>query len=149
MKIFKKSFLIALLFAFSVYSAKSQCEEFAQSECKSELGNYLHDGNYNATTLTQGQHIELVKTFYSGLNHRIVVCATNELPDILFEVFDGDRNLVFSNKNEDYTMMWDFAVETSQQLIVSITVPISSDEKFAKSGCTAVLLGFSTGSDGE
>lgn len=127
--------------------ASAQCEEFAQSECKSELGTYLHDGNYNATVLTQGQHIELVKTFYAGLNHRIVVCGANDLPDVLFEVLDADRNVIFSNKDEDYTMIWDFTVETSQQLIVSVTIPISQDEKFAKNGCIAILLGFSKDTD--
>ncbi len=131
------------LFFLSPQSAKAQCKTFAKTTCKSELLPYVHDGIYNATVLSEGETVELYKTFYSGQEYRIVVCGDESLPPVEFQILDGDRNVLFDNKDNDYSQIWDFKLGASQMLVVSIQVQTSeemSDE--IKSGCVAVLVGF-------
>ena len=137
--------LVAALgfFFLSPQSAQAQCKTFAKTTCKSELLPYVHDGIYNATVLSEGETVELYKTFYSGQEYRIVVCGDESLPPIEFQILDGDRNVLFDNRDNDLSQMWDFKLSSSQMLVVSIQVQTSeemSDE--IKSGCVAVLVGF-------
>jgi len=137
--------LVAALgfFFLSPQSAKAQCKTFAKTTCKSELLPYVHDGIYNATVLSEGETVELYKTFYSGQEYRIVVCGGDELPPVEFQILDGDRNVLFDNRDADFAQVWDFKLGASQMLVVSIQVQTSeemSDE--IKSGCVAVLVGF-------
>jgi len=138
--IFILSFISFL--AFIPQSGKAQCKSFAKS-AKTELLPYVHDGIYNATVLSEGESVELFKTFYSGQEYRIVVAGSEDLPKVEFQILDGDRNVLFDNKNADYTKTFDFKLQSSQMLVVSIQVGTSeevSDE--IKSGCVAVLVGF-------
>lgn len=132
----------ALLFTSTVSFA--QCKTFAKGTCKPELDPYIHDGIYNATELSEGESAELFKTFYSGQEYRVAVCGDASLPPIEFEIMDSDRNVLFSNKEADYARVWDFKLEASQQLIVSIQVKTNDDkvsDEVAR-GCVAVLIGF-------
>ena len=138
--------LVAILglFFLSPQSAKAQCKTFAKTTCKSELLPYVHDGIYNATVLSEGETVELYKTFYSGQEYRIAVCGGDELPPVEFQILDGDRNVLFDNRDADLVQVWDFKLSSSQMLVVSIQVQTSDDEMSdeIKNGCVAVLVGF-------
>lgn len=134
--------ILGMLF-LSAQSVQAQCKTFAKTTCKSELLPYVHDGIYNAATLSEGETVELYKTFYSGQEYRLVVCGDPTLPPIEFQVLDGDRNLLFDNKDADLTQVWDFNLGASQMLVVSIQVQTSDEiSDDIKSGCVAVLIGF-------
>lgn len=138
--------IILLVSVFAVASSVSygQCKTFAKGTCKPQLDPYIHDGIYNATELSEGESAELFKTFYSGQEYRVAICGDNSLPPIQFEILDSDRNVLFSNKDANYARVWDFKLEASQQLIVSIQVTTTDDkvsDQVAK-GCVAVLIGF-------
>ena len=131
------------LFALLPYNSNAQCKTFAKKICKLELLPYVHDGIYNATVLSEGETAELFKTFYSGQEYRIAVCGAEELPPVEFQILDADRNVLFDNKDADYTNVWDFKLESSQMLIIAIQVETSdelSDEIL--SGCVSLLVGF-------
>lgn len=138
-------FLIILCSTLTLISIQSysQCKGFAKNVCKLELLPYIHDGIYNATILSEGETAELFKTFYSGQEYRIAVCGDEKLPSIEYEVLDSDRNTLYSNKDHNYCNTWDFSLEASQQLIISIQVPTNEEitDKLV-SGCIAVLVGF-------
>jgi hypothetical protein len=65
------------------------------------------------------------------------------LPDIEFRVIDSDRNVLYSNKDNEYAMTWNFRLEASQQLKVFVKVPTAEGlpEEIA-SGCVAIMFGF-------
>ena len=74
---------------------------------------------------------------------RSAICGAEELPPIEFQVLDADRNVLFDNTEADNTNIWDFKLESSQMLIISIQVQTTdelSDEIL--SGCVALLIGF-------
>ena len=134
------------LFFMSPQTAKAQCKDFAKTVCKPALLPYVHDGIYNATVLSEGETVELYKTFYSGQEYRITVCADENLPPVQFQILDSDRNILFDNKDQDMAQKWDFKLSSSQMLVVSLQVQTldeldeSTDD--IKNGCVAVLVGF-------
>ena len=134
--------IIALFFAFP-QSGKSQCKGFAKKICKAELSPFIHDGNYHAAILTEGEEAELYKTFYSDQEYRIAICGSVGLPNIEFKIVDAHRNELYNNRNDDYISVWDFKLDSSQQLKLVVKVLKSGDEtEEPESGCVAIMFGF-------
>lgn len=135
-------FLIVILVVFSTTNSYAQCKGFAKKICKLELIPYIHDGNYHAAILTEGEEAELYKTFYSGQDYRIAICGTDALPDIEFQVIDAYKNVLFDNREHNKTRVWDFNLESSQQLKIAVKVPVSGEEsEYPASGCVAIMFG--------
>ena len=141
-KIFHFTVAIALLTLLPL-SVNAQCKGFAKKICKVELSPYIHDGNYHAAILTIGEEAELYKTFYSGTDYRIAVCGSDNLPDIEFRVIDSDRNIIYANKDKEFSRIWDFRLEASQQLKIFIKVPTADGlPEDVRQGCVAIMFGF-------
>jgi hypothetical protein len=134
-------FVFALIFFNNVVSA--QCKGFAKKICKLELIPYIHDGNYHAAILTEGEEAELYKTFYSGQDYRLAICGSDALPDIEFQVVDAYKNVLYDNTEHNKSRIWDFNLEASQQLKITVKVPTSNSEsEYPASGCVAIMFGF-------
>ena len=135
---------LPLVFLLAPQLGSAQCKNFAKKVCKSELAPYLHDGNYNAAILTEGEDAELFKTFYAGQEYRIAVCASSALPPVEFVLMDTQRNVLYNNKNNNYAVYYDFKAETTQMLIISVKVTSKSSTSAADeliSGCVAIMFG--------
>jgi len=135
-------FIITL--AVSTGPVNAQCKVFAERICKVELGSYVHDGNYHAAILSEGQEAELYKTFHGGQDYRLAICGDDNLPDIEFRVMDTDRNLLYTNRDDDYNITWDISVESTEQLLISVKVPAGegNSQGGPESGCVAIMFGF-------
>ncbi len=136
---------IVCLFLAASLTGVAQCKNFAKKICKQELAPYIHDGNFNAAILTEGEDAELFKTFYAGQEYRISICCEESLRKVEFKVFDVDKKLLYTNANNNYATSWDFKVEATQQLIIVVKIP--SDEKntdIPTSGCVAIMFGLKT-----
>ena len=121
----------------------AQCKNFTRKTCMPQLSPYIYNGQLNSAILSEGDVAELMLTFYSNQDYRILICAEENLGKIGFRLLDSERNLIFDNKDHDYTSMWDFSSTSTQQLIVEITVPENdTDAKKVKSGCVSILIGF-------
>src|SRR4030043_2339859 len=141
-KVFQFSLALGLL-AFFPVSVNAQCKGFAKNICKVELEPFIHDGNYHAAILTVGEEAELYKTFYSDTDYRIAICGSDDLADIEFRIIDADRNVLYTNKSKDYSRIWDFRLEASQQLKITIIVPPGSGlPEDIQQGCVAIMFGF-------
>jgi len=141
-KVFQFTVAITLL-AIIPLSLNAQCKGFAKKVCKVELDPYIHDGNYHAAVLTTGEEAELYKTFYSDTDYRIAICGADALPDIEFRIIDSDRNVLYTNKDNEYSRTWNFRLEASQQLKISVKVPTEEGmPEEASSGCVAIMFGF-------
>jgi hypothetical protein len=133
---------LAVLLFLNV-SVNAQCKGFAKKLCKLELTGYIHDGNYHAAILTEGEEAELYKTFYSGQNYRLAVCGSETLPAIEFQVIDAYKNVLYDNRQHAVSTVWDFKLESSQQLKIVVKVPVSAQKsEYPKSGCVAIMFGF-------
>ena len=121
----------------------AQCKGFAKKICKLELIPFIHDGNYHAAILTEGEEAELYKTFYSGQDYRIAICGSNALPDVEFQIIDAYKNILYDNRQSDMARIWDFKLESSQQLKIAVKVPTGEgDSEYPASGCVAIMFGF-------
>jgi hypothetical protein len=141
-KIIPAFLLIAAFFAISS-TVNAQCKGFAKKICKQELTPYIHDGNYDAAILTEGEEAELYKTFYSGQNYRITICGAEPLKKIEFQVVDAYKNVLYDNSEHNYNMSWDFKLESSQQLKIIIKVPVVNKQaEYPLSSCVAIMFGF-------
>jgi hypothetical protein len=133
---------LTVLVSFS-FMVNAQCKGFAKKLCKLELTGYVHDGNYHAAILTEGEEAELYKTFYSGQSYRLAICGSEALPPVEFQVVDAYKNVLYDNKQHDSNGTWDFKLESSQQLKIVIKVPVSAQKsEFPNSGCVAIMFGF-------
>jgi hypothetical protein len=142
MRIFRfASALVILIFAAGI-SINGQCKTFAKRTCLPELGAYTHDGNYHATVLSEGEEAELYKTFYSDMEYRMSVCSEEPLPAVEFVVLDASRNVIFSSKEAGSPRIWDFKLQSSQQLRVILKVPSSGQSGVPPSGCVSIMFGF-------
>jgi len=137
-------FIVIFINALFIYKyGFTQCRTFAKKVCKLELLPYVHDGIYNATVLSEGETAELYKTFYAGQEYRIVICSDENLPPVHFQILDTDRNVLYDNRQDNYSKIWDFKLQTSKQLIISVQVQTSEElTDHIASGCVAVLVGF-------
>jgi hypothetical protein len=146
MKQLVKVLIVAVFLAGAATNvANAQCKGFAKSLCKKELGAYLHDGNYHAAVLVEGEEAELYKTFYSDMEYRVAICGADGLPPIEFTILDATGKVMYNNKNDGYKRIWDFKLEASQQLkiVVKVTTFDTSNE-IPASGCVAIMFGFKT-----
>jgi hypothetical protein len=137
--------IIAILITSFTSNISAQCKGFAKQKGKVELFPYIHDGNYHAAILTEGEEADLYKTCYTDQQYRIVVIGSDNLGNIEFKVYDANRNVLFDNKEHGNTKVWDFKLESSQQLKIVVKVPASAQKKSEgeiNSGCVAIMFGF-------
>ncbi len=143
MKKFLPFIIILAALLFTNTRVNAQCKGFAKKLCKLELTGYIHDGNYHAAILTEGEEAELYKTFYSGQNYRLAICGSETLPPIEFQVVDAYKNVLYDNKQHNMARIWDFKLESSQQLKIVVKVPVPAQKsEFPNSGCVAIMFGF-------
>jgi hypothetical protein len=144
--VMKRLFQVVVLLLSLIIGTQSingQCKGFAKKICKSELEPFIHDGNFHAAILTEGEEAELYKTFYSDTEYRIAVCGSDALPNVEFKIIDANKNLLYSNKDHNFARTWDFKLEASQQLKILVKVhPSGKNAEEVVSGCVAIMFGF-------
>ena len=134
--------LIILLSVLIPIGVNGQCRGFTKKTGRPLVEPYIHNGQMNSAVLFPGDSADIVLTFYSEQQYRLVICSEEQLGDVSYKVSDIERNLIFDSKNSD-SKVFDFIVESSQQLVISVAVPKSEhthDIDFQ--GCVAILVGF-------
>jgi len=130
------AFLLAM--TFSSQDALAQCKNFVKNSCIPQLTPFVHDGNYQAVTMSEGEEAEVYKTVFAGQLYRLIVCTENALPNVEFVISDNRRNVLFDNRKNDNVKVWDFKFDASQQIKVTIRIPKGTGNA---SGCVGVLFG--------
>lgn len=144
MLIMKKIILAVLsLFLFVSYSS-AQCKRYTKKECFPKIKPFIYNGQLNSAILMPGEKAELMMTFNSGQDYRILACAEEKLGVLGLKVMDKNKNVLFYNKEEDkYSQFWDFNVSSTQELIIEISIDeIDSPNNLVPEGCVSVLIGF-------
>ncbi|WP_232526711.1 hypothetical protein [Marinilabilia rubra] len=134
---------VLLLGLFYSSNVQSQCASFARAVVKPELSPFIHDGNYNATILAEGESVLLRKTVFEGQKYRIVVKGVPELPGLRFRVIDSGSQVLFDNALYEYADTWDFDVQDTRTISVEVTVREDNNPGSSVGGCVAVLFGLS------
>jgi len=126
---------------FSSQDASAQCKNFVKNSCIPQLTPFIHDGNYQSVTMSEGEEAEVYKTVFAGQAYRLIICTENALPNVEFVVSDNKRNVLFDNRKNDNVKIWDFKFDASQQIKLTIRIPKPQKEGKSESGCVGVLFG--------
>lgn len=145
----KKVYLLLFTISISLFTflteTSAQCRTFAKKKCVPEMEPYIHDGQINSTLITEGESIELYKTFYEGQDYRVLVCVAEELNNnkVRVRLLDHNRKVLYDNQDHQYIKYWDFVASSTQQVIIEVSVPTLNDEKTElATGCVSILVGF-------
>lgn len=137
--------LLLLLAVISISASQSvyaQCKG-ASKKCLSTLAPYTFTDELNNQLLTEDESSELILTLFAGQDYRIALCVPPGIGNVDFKITDIAGNVVFDNKDHNYTESWDFTVNSSNDYFVQLDLVNSSpDPAKPLKGCVAVLVGF-------
>ncbi len=129
--------LLALIALFSPLKLNSQ-EDVLFSNCINQLKSpYVASGQPFRAFLTGDEVAEFHTTFFSGSMYRVVACSHQE-NNILFSIYDKERNLLFSNEQFEAAGAWDFKIEGSVECIVEARL----NPNKSTSGIAMLMIGF-------
>jgi hypothetical protein len=99
---------------------------------------FISDGQVYQSFVDAEQAAEFKVTLYGGSIYRIATSAGTKDDYVIFNVYDKERNLLFTNQDKDNQPYWDFQVDNTLDCYIEAYLDI--DKKV--SGCIVVLLGF-------
>jgi hypothetical protein len=140
-----KRLLLAIVVAFSVFGARAQeCDSLVNvcyqylAPSKTDGKVFISDGQVYKAFVDAEQSAEFKVTLYGGSLYRIATTAGTKDDYVIFNVYDQERNLLFSNADQDNAPFWDFKIDNTLDCYVEAYLDI--DKKV--SGCLVVLIGF-------
>jgi hypothetical protein len=136
----KKIFFAFVLIFATINLASAQCKGFAKKKCTPQLKPYNNSGKINSAVLRPGDKAELMMTFNSDIDYRLMICSMDNIK-VNFKVMDMDKNVFFDSDkaNKNY---FDFDVASTQQLFVEINCEdTESLSGIMPEGCVAILTG--------
>jgi len=136
----KNAIIIFLILAMNIVSQQS----FGQLDstmrlCQSHMNlPFISDGQSYTALLNGDEVAEFYATFYGGSMYRLVACTGSTEGNIIFSVYDQERNLLFTNNDYENTPYWDFEFDYSMDCIIEAKL----DSKNITSGIAVLLIGF-------
>lgn len=131
--------LIAFLsFSFITTTNLNSQEEELLNTCANYLKSpYIISGQPFKAFLTGDEVAEFHTTFFSGSTYRVVACSHKQ-NNIIFSIYDKERNLIFSNQNHENINFWDFKIDGSMECIIEAKL----NTKQTTSGIAMLMVGF-------
>jgi len=115
-KIQKYIFLALLVVASLSINAQ---ENKTMSLCNNYLKlPYISDGQQYRALLNDDEIAEFRVTFYGNSTYRIISCSGNKEGQLIFTVYDKNRNLLFTNKEHKNSPYWDFQFKNTVDCII-------------------------------
>lgn len=138
-----KSLKIILFAALLIpLGMNAQCRSFTKKTCRPQIDPYIHNGQMNSATLYPEDKADIMLTFYSGQDYRLIVCSEGQLGDVHYKVTDLDKKVMYDSKQSG-SNLFDFKVTSTRQLIVTVEVPESENtHDLDFNGCVSVMVGF-------
>jgi len=98
---------------------------------------FISDGQQYKALLTGEEIAEFRATFYGGSTYRISVCSGQSDGNIVFSLYDKERNLLFTNKDYENSPYWDFRFTATIDCIIEAELVGGQASGFA-----FMLIGF-------
>ena len=137
-----KKFILVLSFvAAGLWNQlNAQCDTIANICAKHIISTFVSDGQqYRALLLNSEETAEFHTTFFGETIYRIAACSGTSDGNLIFNIYDQDRNLLFTNRNQKNAPYWDFKVKSTLETIIEAQL---DGNKNAGSGCAVILIGF-------
>ncbi len=137
----KKIFIISLVVTVSLFSfnkVNAQADEIVSLCTKHLVSPFVSDGQQYKSLLNGDEIAEFHTTFYGGSTYRIIACSGVTEGNLLFSVYDKERNLLFTNKDYDNSPYWDLKFTSTIDCIIEAEL----DQKNVSSGFALLMIGF-------
>lgn len=119
---------------------KAQCDSIANMCSKHIIASFISDGQqYRSLLLNSEEYAEFHTTFFGETTYRIAACSGRSDGNLIFNIYDQDRRLLFTNRDQKNAPYWDFKVKSSVETIIEAQLDVN---KNAGSGCAVILIGF-------
>ena len=102
---------------------------------------YITDGQLYKSFLSESEISEISTTLFEGTTYRIATSAGNEENFMLFELYDQDRNLLFSNSDYSNSPYCDFKVENTIDCTIESRLYLNKKLE----GCALMMIAFKKG----
>jgi len=138
-KIFLTCVLSVLFLLLSPVKSKAQCDTIASLCAKHIIASFVSDGQlYRSLLLNPEETAEFKTTFFGETVYRIAACSGLSDGNLIFSIYDSERNLLFTNKDFKNSPYWDFKVKST----IEVTLEAKLDPANNGSGCAVLLIGF-------
>ncbi|MBK9480226.1 MAG: hypothetical protein IPP56_10935 [Bacteroidetes bacterium] len=132
----KIAFILCVLLISS--KANAQCDTIANACVKNLTNQYISDGQQYRALLLDKEVAEFHATFYGGSQYRIAACSGLTDGNLTFELYDKERNLLFSNADQMNSPYWDFKFTNT----MDVTMEAKLNKTSSTSGCAVLLISF-------
>jgi hypothetical protein len=124
----------------TINSATAQISDTIASACARHLENqFISDGQqYRALLMNTDETAEFHSTLYGGSTYRIAACSGLTDGNLVFSVYDNERNLLFTNSEFKNAPYWDFKIKNTLDCIIEARLSTGSEG----SGRAVLLIGF-------
>lgn len=130
--------ILFVVIAFSAFKATyAQCDTIANI-CNSHLTGFISDGQEYRSLLLDEEIAEFHMTLYGNSTYRFAACSGLSDGNLIFSVYDQERNLLFTNKDFTNAPYWDFKINNTLDCIIEANL----DPNKLASGCAVLLVGF-------
>ena len=134
-------FVLTLIIAGTcIDKSKAQCDSIANMCAKHIISSFISDGQqYRSLLLNSEEYAEFHTTFFGETTYRIAACSGRSDGNLIFNIYDQDRHLLFSNHSQKNAPYWDFKVKSTVETIIEAQLDVN---KNPGSGCAVILIGF-------
>jgi hypothetical protein len=134
-------FILSLVAVTSLFNrAIAQCDTIANICAKHIISTFISDGQqYRALLLNSEETAEFHSTFFGETTYRIAACSGTSDGNLIFNIYDQDRNLLFTNRKQKNAPYWDFKVKSTLETIIEAQLDANRNPG---SGCAVILIGF-------
>lgn len=119
----------------------AQCGSFMKGKCMPKLKPYISTEQVHNTTLLTNDRTKTSMTFYYGDEYRILICVDEKLGKFEINLRDNSNKVVFTTQSTG-SAVWDFNVESTQDLTLEVITPPGNANEKEKSGCVSMIVGF-------
>jgi hypothetical protein len=134
--------LVVVVGAFFTFNtlASAQISDTVANACAKHLENqFISDGQqYRALLMNTDETAEFHTTLYGGTVYRIAACSGLSDGNLVFSVYDNERNLLFTNSQFKNAPYWDFKITNTIDVVIEAKLSGSSQG----SGRAVLLIGF-------
>jgi len=138
-KILGRTLVVALILTATSFSSKAQCDTIAKVCAKHIIASFISDGQqYRSLLLNPDETAEFKTTFFGETVYLIAACSGLTDGNLIFNIYDQEHNIIFTNKDVKNAPYWDFKVKSTVDVIIEAKL----DPANSGSGCAVLLIGF-------
>lgn len=129
---------IVLIGFFALSTTYGQCDTIASMCDKHIKKGFISDGQDYRSLLLDDEIAEFNMVLYGNSTYRFAACSGLTDGNLIFSVYDQQRNLLFTNKDYANAPYWDFKVSNTIDCVIEAQL----DPNNLASGCAVLLVGF-------